>query len=225
MKKYYLHNGTEQDGPFDVSDLKSKGIKEKTEVWYEGLADWTTADQIDELKVLFQKTTPPPIKPKSTKNKSQPTPAPKKSKVGKNILTLILITIGVVGGFTLITSILDSSSDTNPANYFEQKMTIGEIEDADPKRFLSAGGKYNESFWGTELKIRGEITNTATVADYKDVTVQVTYYSKTNSVLTTKNYTLYEVYQPNTVTAFRLDIENYKDVDSIGWEVTSALPN
>ena len=99
------------------------------------------------------------------------------------------------------------------------------MENADPIRFLSADGKYNESFWGTKLKIRGEIINQATVAAYKDVTVQVTYYSKTNTVLGTNEYTLYEVYQPNTITPFRLDIENYKDVNSIGWAVIRAFPN
>ena len=26
MKKYYLHNGTDQQGPFDIEDLKTKNI-------------------------------------------------------------------------------------------------------------------------------------------------------------------------------------------------------
>jgi hypothetical protein len=104
-------------------------------------------------------------------------------------------------------------------------MSIEEIENSDPIRFLSAEGKYNESFWGSKIKIRGSITNTATVADYKDVTVRVTYYSKTNSVLGSNEYTLYEVYQPNTKTPFRLDITNYENVNTINWEVISALPN
>lgn len=104
-------------------------------------------------------------------------------------------------------------------------MMIEEIENSDPTRFLIVDGKFNSSFWGTEIKIRGEVTNRATMAHYKDVKVLVTYYSKTKSVLGTKEYTLYEVYEPNSVTSFRLDISNYKEVETIGLEVTSAIPN
>ena len=219
MKKYYLHNGTEQDGPFDISDLKSKGITAKTEVWHEGISDWTNAGEIDELKGLFSKATPPPIRPKSTTKE----PVKKKNKLGRNLQILGLVLLLGFIGFTVVPNLLNNND--NPASYIEQKMTIEETENADPTRFLSADGKYNSSFWGTELKIRGEITNRATIADYKDVTVRVTYFSKTKSVLGTKEYTLYEVYKPNSVTPFRLDITNYKDVETIGWEVISAVPN
>lgn len=216
MKKYYLHNGKEQDGPFDISDLKAKKITPATEVWYEGLPDWKAADQIEELKVLFTRVTPPPIKSKSSYSD-------KKSASDKNILRISLIAIAVIIGVYIINLMISDNSD--PASYLEQKLTVEEIENNNPTRFLSADGKYNSSFWGTELKIRGHITNTATVADYQDVTVRVTYYSKTQSVLGSKEYTLYEVYEPNSVTPFRLDIENYKDVDAIGWEVIRAIPN
>jgi hypothetical protein len=219
MKKYYLHNGTEQDGPFDISDLKSKGITAKTEVWYEGISDWTNADEIDELKGLFSKVTPPPIRPKSTTKE----PVKKKSKLGRNLQILGLVLLLGFVGITVIPNLMNNSD--NPASYLEQKMTIEETENSDPTRFLSADGKYNSSFWGTELKIRGEITNRATIADYKDVTVRVTYFSKTKSVLGTKEYTLYEIYKPNFVTPFRLNITNYKDVETIGWEVIRAMPN
>ena len=224
MKKYYLHNGTEQDGPFDISDLKSKGITPKTEVWHEGISDWTDADQINELKELFSKATPPPIIKKTPKKTIQTKSVPK-TNTGKNLKKVALISLAVFGGIYLLNLIVNVNSDTSSASYYEQKMTIEETENSNPTRFLSADGKYNSSFWGTELKIRGEITNRATIADYKDVTVRVTYYSKTKSVLGKKEYTLYEVYKPNSVTPFRLDIENYKDVDGIGWEVIRAMAN
>jgi hypothetical protein len=59
-------------------------------------------------------------------------------------------------------------------------MTIEQTENSDPLRFLSVDGKYNESFWGTKFKLKGKITNRATIADYKDVVVKITYYSKRN---------------------------------------------
>ena len=62
MKKFYLHNGKEQQGPFDIDDLKNRGITRKTKIWYEGQADWSNADSCEELKEIFNLTTPPHLK-------------------------------------------------------------------------------------------------------------------------------------------------------------------
>ncbi|MFZ2285087.1 MAG: DUF4339 domain-containing protein [Lutibacter sp.] len=225
MNKYYIHNGSEQDGPFNISDLKSKGITPKTEVWYEGLSDWINADQIDELKELFSRLTPPPIKPKTTSQQSQSKPTPKKSSLGKNVLRLILITIGVIGAYAIINVVFSSNADSNPSNYYEQKLTIEETENSDPLRFLSVEGNYNESFWGTEFKLKGKVTNQASIADYKDLVLRITYYSKTKSAIGTKDYTIYQIFPPNQETLFNLDVVNYEDVESIGLDIVGAIPN
>jgi len=222
MKKYYLHNGSEQDGPFNISELKNKGVTRKTEIWYEGLKDWTAADQINELNELFT-TSPPPIKNKTSSHKN--TPKQEYNNLGKNILKLGLLAVGVIAFFLIIDKTLAEDTDAASSTYFEKKMTIEEIENTNPIRFLSINGEYNESFWGTELKIKGSIVNSATVADYKDVTLKVTYYSKTKSILGFKEYTLYEIYKPNTATPFKLDIDNHKNVETIGWKIVRALPN
>ncbi|MBL4664098.1 MAG: DUF4339 domain-containing protein [Flavobacteriaceae bacterium] len=225
MKKYYLQNGTEQYGPFDISELNTKNITRKTLVWYEGIPDWIVAEKIKELLELFEHSMPPPIKNKTSIVSSESKKKKASKKIVKNLVPLVLIIGAFVIAFVVITLVTYNSSDLSPASYAEKRMSIEEIENADPIRFLSAKGKYNESFWGTKIKIRGSISNTATMADYKDVTVRVTYYSRTMSVLGSKEYTLYEVYKPRTTTPFRLDIANFKDVDTIRWEVISALPH
>ncbi|MFH2141279.1 MAG: DUF4339 domain-containing protein [Bacteroidota bacterium] len=109
MKIYYLHNGTEQEGPFDIEGLKNKNISNNSQIWYEGLPEWTTADKIEDLQELLNKTTPPPfkekenIKPppilKTESLKVNPATTPKKkSKTGLTILIIILIISVVLGG-------------------------------------------------------------------------------------------------------------------------------
>lgn len=71
MKKYYLHNGTESSGPFDIEELKAKKITKATPVWFEGMQHWKTAGEIPELNQLFI-VNPPPFSPFSI-----PEPAPK----------------------------------------------------------------------------------------------------------------------------------------------------
>jgi hypothetical protein len=53
MKKYYLHNGTESSGPFDIEELKAIKITTKTPVWFEGMLHWKTAGEIPKLNQLF----------------------------------------------------------------------------------------------------------------------------------------------------------------------------
>jgi len=60
MKKYFVHNGTNQTGPFDLEELKQMQIKSDTPIWYQGVNDWQQAKMIDELKGILSEI-PPPI--------------------------------------------------------------------------------------------------------------------------------------------------------------------
>ncbi|MBF2708471.1 DUF4339 domain-containing protein [Flavobacterium soyangense] len=71
MKKYFLHNGTENSGPYDLDELKTKSITKTTPVWYEGMKNWKYAGEIAELNTIFA-TVPPPISSFKT-----PPPTPK----------------------------------------------------------------------------------------------------------------------------------------------------
>lgn len=61
MTKYYLHNGQQQEGPFDIESLRVKNITKDTYIWYEGLQEWTTAGKVPELASIFEKPKPPPF--------------------------------------------------------------------------------------------------------------------------------------------------------------------
>ncbi len=235
MKKYYLHNGTDQQGPFDMEDLKAKLINKDTAIWYEGLSDWTTADKIEELKDLLNTTTPPPFKTKQSptplnertaqtepKQSIVPNTVPKKKNNIRNTVIIVVIIV-IVGGLAIFDKMrIGNGYGTDIDTYQEKVMTVEEIERSQPTNFLSADGEYNENFWGTKIKVHGVITNKATVATYKDAIVRVTYYSKTKTELANNDYTIYESFPPHSSTNFELKIDKYKDANSIGWEVIQA---
>lgn len=54
--------------------------------------------------------------------------------------------------------------------------------------------------------ISGIIKNSATLAKYKDLRLTVEYFSKTNTLLQSKTYTLYEYYEPNSSKDFQLKV-------------------
>jgi hypothetical protein len=238
MKVYYLHSGLEQQGPFDIEELKAKHITENTPVWFDGLPDWTNASEIDELKFLFpqkgpppfnaNKTTPPPVQNvQSTRAPTQQQPVIRKGHDGL-IITIIILALVIVGGGFYLANRKSADLNSEPVvaeeTYQEKVLTVKEIESSKPKRFLKAGGDYDRNIWGNKLKIHGILRNTATVTTYKDVIVRVIFYSKTKSELGKMDHKISEISAPRSETDFEMKIENYKDVDSIGWLVISALP-
>jgi hypothetical protein len=58
MKKFYLHDGKDQHGPYDLNELKEKAITTETPIWFKGLEDWKPAKEIAELKDLIGDTPP-----------------------------------------------------------------------------------------------------------------------------------------------------------------------
>lgn len=237
MKKFYIHNGKEQQGPFDMEDLKARIIKKETPIWFEGLAEWTTADKIDELKDLFNNTTPPPFSTKTNApppyqkaTEQKPVESQRLISGKKNVLGNILQVIGIISFIVIIAIIIiakinsgdEASTNEEHKTYKEKVMTVEEIERAQPTNFLIAGGDYNTNFWGDKIKVHGVIKNKATVASYKDAVVRITYFSKTKTELGSKEYTIYENFPPHSEVNFELKISNFKNVNSIGWEVIQA---
>ncbi|MFA0960498.1 DUF4339 domain-containing protein [Roseivirga sp. BDSF3-8] len=199
--EYFISDGKNQQGPYSLEDLKMMRLTPDTMIWHEGLDDWQPAKFFSDLRDCFRIATPPPIKKK-------------KKNIG---LKLFLVLIILCLGFVFAMESLRSES------YFDDKYSIERYEKARPASFLQADGTYRENFWGNRYKIECKVSNKASVASYKDVVVEFTYYSKTKTVLLIEEKVLYEVFPPNSNKTFDLKLDAYSDVSSIGWKVKSAV--
>ena len=218
MKKYYLHNGTENIGPLDLDELKAKAITKNTQVWCDGMEDWKNAGEVEELKSIFS-VVPPPIA-KKPEIKPEPIANNKKThwfwRMTRVLAILIIVCIAI---FAFVDYMNEKYSGSS---YEESIMTIGEMEVADPSLYLNTTGTYKPTFLGDQLKINGVIENKATVTNYKDVVIEVIFYSKTNSEIAREQYTIYDFFAPNTKKEFKLKVKNYSNVETIGWNVFNA---
>ena len=98
MKKYYVHNGIESSGPFDLAELQMKQITATTPVWFSGMPDWKTASEIDELQTIL-KIAPPPFKsvpPKQKKEEENPKIMGLKKKTFYVVFLFVLLIIGSI---------------------------------------------------------------------------------------------------------------------------------
>lgn len=51
--KYYIANNGHHEGPFEISELRSRGITAETLVWNESMPQWVPAGSVAELAELF----------------------------------------------------------------------------------------------------------------------------------------------------------------------------
>lgn len=109
MKKYFLYDGSQQTGPFDIEELKSKKLNKDMPIWFEGLDDWTTIDKVDELKEIFTVIPPPFVvklepqarvqKPESQKTVSSDNPKQSSSSGRRLFINIGLVILGLIGYF------------------------------------------------------------------------------------------------------------------------------
>src|SRR5262245_54593415 len=104
MKKYFLHDGSQQTGPFDIEELKAKNLTRDTPIWFEGLTEWTTIGNVEELKEVFITITPTystkissPLPNQSSS--STATGTKRNSSVGRRLLIFGIVIVLVLVGF------------------------------------------------------------------------------------------------------------------------------
>ncbi len=148
----------------------------------------------------------------------------------KTIYKAAGVTIVVIALLIIIGNIVKVKHDpytpqTAAGSYQEKVMTVAEIERSQPMAFLSMEYQFHTNFFATKWRISGTILNKATVASYKDAVIRVNYLTKTGTVITSKEVTIYEVMHPTSATPFDFKVDNYKDVAKIDCDVISVVAN
>ena len=56
MEFFIIDRNGQQAGPFSFDQLVQKGISPETLVWKQGMADWTPAWKVEELRAVLEAT-------------------------------------------------------------------------------------------------------------------------------------------------------------------------
>ena len=131
--------------------------------------------------------------------------------------------------FFLASSIILFSCSSNDAkntlsekeNYELTKKNLREKEIRSPTHFLTVTGSNKHNLVGQTV-IKGIIANKATVVVYKDVDVQLDFYSKTGALLETDKETVYETIRPGQSKNFKTKYFAPKGSDSVALKVLDA---
>ncbi len=116
----------------------------------------------------------------------------------------------------------DKTADSNTKDKYEQtKETLGKTEKENPKRFLSVEGSDRKNLIGQRV-IKGTISNKATVASYKDVDVELSFYSETGALLEKDHEVIYETITAGNSTNFKTKYFAPKGTDSVAMKIAGA---
>ena len=110
---------------------------------------------------------------------------------------------------------------TEKENYELTKKNLRDREIKNPQNFLTVSGNNKHNVIG-QMVIKGIVANKATVAVYKDVDVQLDFYSKTGALLETDKETVYEEIKPGQSKIFKTKYFAPKGSDSVALKVLDA---
>ena len=96
-----------------------------------------------------------------------------------------------------------------------------EKEKKNPRSYLSIKGRDRHNLIGQTVII-GDISNNATVVSYKDVDLQLLFFSKTATLLEKDREIIYEVIAPGKSQHFKTKYFAPKGTDSVGFEILGA---
>jgi hypothetical protein len=107
--------------------------------------------------------------------------------------------------------------------YEQTKETLEETEKKSPTRFLTVSGHDKKNILGQTV-IKGTLSNNAKVSSYKDIDVELSFYSKTGTLLEKDHEIVYETLTPGNSTNFKTKYFAPKGTDSIAMKVVNAKP-
>lgn len=105
--------------------------------------------------------------------------------------------------------------------YQATKESLEQTEQKNPTRFISVATSDKRNLIGQTV-VKGNITNKAKVATYKDVEIKLSFYSKTGALLEQDIETVYETIAPGESKSFKSKFFTPKGTDSLHAEVLSA---
>ena len=117
---------------------------------------------------------------------------------------------------------LDSKKgNKEDAHYQDTRQSLTVQEQRRPQHFLVVSGSSRKNLLGQTI-VRGQITNKATIAIFKNVSLKFSFYSKTRVLLDTQQETIYDEFHPGDTKDFKSKYFEPKGTDSVGIVVTGA---
>jgi len=106
-------------------------------------------------------------------------------------------------------------------SYNATKNSLLQKEEKNPRAFIVVTGNSRKNIVGQTV-VKGTLINKAKIATYKDVNIQLDFYSKTKALLETDKETIFQIINPGESQDFKTKYFAPKGTDSVGLKVLNA---
>ena len=167
-----------------------------------------------------------PVQGNGNQVNQQNYPTKKKSSVGMVIVISVVAIVLIAGAFYafLFMKHNSNSSSREQQNPEVLKTLLIDQEQLYPLQYLTTDGNYKPTLFGN-VKVNGIISNSATLATYKNVKLIFYFYSSTDRLISDREEYLDEYFPPNSRVTFKKKLDVPEGTHSIDWDIISAVPN
>ena len=132
----------------------------------------------------------------------------------------------VIGLSVFLASCANKTKNANAEkdNYEKAKESLQEREKKNPASFITVTSTDKHNLFGQTV-VKGSVKNEAKICIYKDLQLELYFYSKTGTLLGKDNETIYEEIAPGKSVDFKTKYFAPKGTDSVGVKVLSAKSN
>ena len=180
MKEYYIHNGIDNRGPFNIEELKDQKITKDTPVWSNDMKDWKKAGEVDELKSILSKNPPPLKKLQKSEYKK-----PKKS----NFFKYLIIAIGLIAFLAIGSNIISEETIYHENTTLEEEDYFNiQIRNNITSLIQVSTNQYSVDAFGGISNLDIIVTNN-TDFTIDEITVAIAYIKKNDGIFKTEYLT------------------------------------
>jgi hypothetical protein len=229
MKSYYIREGDKRQGPYSVEQLRQMRINPAVQVWTQGLKQWIKAGEVPRLRqALFASS----ALPGSAKQYDHPEPDKHRFSLRNSWKPLLaLFTLALVGMLLFNLKEPGDKATTvavaQPENPVKKKISPKEQrrikETSNPTAYIKGTFNWRKNLVG-ETVLEGTLRNWATSVDYKDVILQVTWMSKSDTPIRTTKHTLFEYLGAEKTIGYKLKVKGPAKHGDLKFKIFSATP-
>ncbi len=237
MTTYYLYENGKQRGPYSFEDLKKRAITTDTAIWKEGMTEWAEAGKVEELVSILVKT--PPAYHNKVDVKQSPgylsaiSEASEKDRRFEKYFSwigIIVAAIFVVAWFTIDNEAGNeglANKSKSGLGFSQQKSSpalrseLLQKEKQNPAAYITNDNTWRKNLVG-ETVLEGTLTNASKMADFKNIVLEVRWFSKTNTLIGTKQLIVYELVGAGKSMKYKLKTSEASKFANVRVNVVSA---
>lgn len=152
MKKFYISNGHNQEGPYTLDELENKLLDKNTLIWHDELTEWCAVHDVAEVSAIIKRkasppplpNTPPPIPPSDNNryytdyssliNSTEAHNTSKKYKNKLYIVATIILSIAAIVWYVDYSSDQAALAAIEVEQYYQESLKVEEERLAEERR-------------------------------------------------------------------------------------------